>query len=107
MRLNRIGDTPLTYAAQNGLIEIARFFISQGCDINIKNTYNEDTALHIACDREHKEMILLLLMNGADNTIVNKKNEKPGETKAEIKAFVNSIMGENKAFTALNDDMKR
>jgi hypothetical protein len=46
-------------------------------------------------------------MNGADNTIVNKNNEKPGETKPELKSFINSILGENKAFTVLDDDKKR
>ena len=66
-----------------------------------------NTALHIACEKENKEMILVLLVAGADPAKKNNKDEKPGAGNTGVSQFLKQVSAENKAFTALNDDQKK
>ena len=63
--------------------------------------------MHYACSKGNREMILLLLMSGADHTKTNTKDEKPGDNNTELKLFMNQILAENKAFDALDEDQKK
>lgn len=62
--------------------------------------------MHVACDKGDKEVILLLIMSGADANIKNKQNSKPSDGNMDLKTFVNNIIAEEKAFNALNNQQK-
>jgi len=49
----------------------------KGCNPNIKNKSFGSTALHVAAFYGHKEIVELLLLNGADYNIKNNYNSLP------------------------------
>lgn len=68
------GETLLMVAASNNRLEIVKYLISQGADINLVTTEKnksrfayDQSALSYACDRKHPEMQKLLIENGAIN----------------------------------------
>lgn len=77
------GETYVMIAASNNRIEIVKYFISLGVDLNLvtttKNTarsaYNQ-SALSYACLRGHKEMQQLLIKHGAINHRTGKSSCK-------------------------------
>ena len=78
----------------------------EGVDLTLTNV-DGNNALHVACEKENKEMILVLLVAGADAAKKNGRDEKPGASNAAIAQFVKQVSSENKAFNALNDDQKK
>ena len=60
---DRKGRTLLFYAAKYGQTEIARQLLDAGCDPNIVDC-NKNTALHMATDGSHLEVLKLLIKNG-------------------------------------------
>ncbi|GFY65411.1 putative pre-16S rRNA nuclease [Trichonephila inaurata madagascariensis] len=75
------GETPLFSAVKEGHINMARFLIEKGADINVQCSYNGYTALHTAVDKsnpsmmkqfnkvntaDYIEIIKLLIEKGAD-----------------------------------------
>jgi hypothetical protein len=58
------GDTELIIAASEGDVQKVRSLLAQGADINHVNI-NQQTALHYASFYRHKEVVQLLLENGA------------------------------------------
>jgi len=101
-----LGNTAVLYAAQNGHLDLLRFLIEKQGEVNAQNSEG-NTALHYACNKGNKEMILLLLMNGADQTKTNANDEKPAEKNTELKLFMNQILSEEKAFKVLDEDQKK
>ena len=73
------GRTPLMSATTYGHINIVRFLIEHGADINIKDTHNGWTALMFSTGikNEEFEIAKLLIENGAD---VNEISTKHGAT---------------------------
>ena len=72
------GMPPLVRAASNGNIEMVRFFVKNGAQINIVHKYKENdgityqrTALSFATFKEHEEIVKFLLSLGADTEIKN------------------------------------
>lgn len=57
--------------------------------------------MHLACDRQSKEIVLFLLTHGVDPEVKNNQNLKAGEGNIESKMFVNNIAAEHKAFDVL------
>ena len=68
------GESLVMVAASNNRIDVVKYYISQGADLNKVTTiqdskrgsYNQ-SALSYACERGHKEMQQLLIDNGAIN----------------------------------------
>lgn len=68
------GETFLMVAASNNRLNTVKYLLSQGAKINLVTTtqdkslfsYNQ-SALSYACERGHKEMLKLLIENGAIN----------------------------------------
>ena len=58
---NKLGETPLMFAAFNNQLELAQVLIARGADVNRKGW----TPLHYAATRGHREMIRLLLEHNA------------------------------------------
>ena len=73
------GRTPLMSATAYGHINIVRFLLDNGADINIKDTYNGWTALMFSAGFENEEFEIaqMLIENGAD---VNEISTKHGAT---------------------------
>jgi ankyrin repeat protein len=67
LRSDLFGRTPLMLAVgiEDGL-ELVRFLIEAGADVNLADTRGRYTALHFAVIDFNKEMIRLLLKAGAD-----------------------------------------
>ncbi|MEW5923212.1 MAG: ankyrin repeat domain-containing protein, partial [Candidatus Zixiibacteriota bacterium] len=57
------GYSPLHKAAYNGLLEIAKYLLSQGADINAASA-SGSTPLHGAAFYGHPDMVRFLLDNG-------------------------------------------
>jgi ankyrin repeat protein len=68
--------TALHLCADYNNLELARFFIDLGIDVN-ERCLSFATALHRAAGKGHTEMVLLLLENGADLTRVSKSGWTP------------------------------
>jgi ankyrin repeat protein len=62
----RVGgaDAPLTAAARAGRVEVVRYLLDEGADINLRPS-GFSTALHRACFYGHVEVVALLLARGA------------------------------------------
>ena len=63
------GDLPLHYAAINGKTEFVRALISSGADVNAQTLWTKRTALMEAATYGRKDVINLLLENGADASL--------------------------------------
>ncbi|MHB1456491.1 MAG: ankyrin repeat domain-containing protein [Armatimonadota bacterium] len=74
------GWTPLYYAAAGDHVEIAKFLIDNGADINLKTTTDGKSALHWAAFHGHLLVVELLLSRGAQ---INDKDDD-GNTALEI-----------------------
>ncbi len=70
------GYSPLHSAARMGLIEIVKFFIEKGIDINTANLWGT-TPLHYACEWGRAEIIEVLIQSGADIDVKDKKGWTP------------------------------
>ncbi|KAB8292154.1 hypothetical protein EYC80_007897 [Monilinia laxa] len=70
---------PLYYAASFGLADIVRIILDTENDIDINELGGRAhaTALHVACYRNHLEVVRILLERGADPDIPNNIGESP------------------------------
>jgi len=68
------GRTILYMAARCGFTTICRMLLERGVDINAKCDKSQSTALHGATCYNQKDVVKLLLLNGADTTICNALN---------------------------------
>ena len=68
--------TPLMLTAQLGIQSIMSLLVRQDGELNRMNKYKE-TALHLACDRNNRECIRMLLEHGAGSKKVNRPDHVP------------------------------
>eukprot|EP00941_MAST-03F_sp_MAST-3F-sp1_P005468 g5468.t1 len=66
------GFTPLMLACQNGATEVARFLISKGANVNIRDKRGY-TALLLAAQNGEAELMQVLLYAGADKTVMDER----------------------------------
>ena len=73
---NRFDDgfTGLHLASANGQIEIVKFLLHNGADIDCK-TYSGTTALHVAIQHGQYKMAKFLIANGAEVNLTTSKGE--------------------------------
>lgn len=71
------GDTPLTWAVQNGHIESVEKLISAGADPNMKDGIYGAGPLHWAVSEENEEIVELLIKRGAQINMVNNFGQTP------------------------------
>ena len=62
--------SPIQMAANRGQIEVAKYLISKGAELDYVHPLSKNTAFHLAAFGNHREMATLLAKSGAD---VNKK----------------------------------
>ena len=70
---------PLLLAAWRSFPRIAEDLIQRGAEVNAINGYDGNTALHYAAMKGSRELVELLLANGADPTVKNKAGLTPAD----------------------------
>ncbi|WEW55327.1 hypothetical protein PRK78_000756 [Emydomyces testavorans] len=70
------GNTPLQIAALEGSVDIVKFLLEAGCDINTKNI-DKDTPLIDAVENGHLDVVRLLLDAGANPRVGNAEGDEP------------------------------
>jgi len=76
----------IKYTKRNvGNINIIRYFIQHGADINVRNS-NGDSPLHIACRHNNFEIVNCLLYHGADINVKNNFRKSPLSIACENKS---------------------
>ncbi|WP_353274651.1 MULTISPECIES: ankyrin repeat domain-containing protein [unclassified Wolbachia] len=71
-----IGEKSLRYVAGEGCLEIVRFLVEDGIDINATNKFKW-TALHSAADQGYLEIVEFLLEKGANPNIKDSNGKSP------------------------------
>ncbi len=71
---DKLGRTPLHYAAFNGDLKSAQLLLEKGADINALDNSKQWTPLFFAVFMKHQDMTNLLIKEGADQTIKDKFN---------------------------------
>ena len=69
-------STPLHCASVLGHVEICRYLLDHGAEVNSRNSDGQ-TLLHLSCEDGHVEVTRLLLRHGADVTAVDKHLHTP------------------------------
>lgn len=69
------------YAAQDGKIDLVRYHLRTGIDINYKHPEFLTTALIVSVENGHDEVATFLLENGADPTL---KDDFSGKNALEV-----------------------
>ena len=57
--------TPIYVACQNGHIEVVKYLVEHGANINKGNNNNNATPLDIACEKGHEKVVKYLVEHGA------------------------------------------
>ena len=70
MKDRKNGNRPLHIAAQNGHLELVKFLLGAGAEVNARNAGGQ-TALHMATSYDLDAVVKLLNDAGADGTITN------------------------------------
>ncbi|WP_425383706.1 ankyrin repeat domain-containing protein [Wolbachia endosymbiont (group A) of Microdon myrmicae] len=70
------GATSLHYATSGGCLEVVKFLIEEGIDVNTTDAFSW-TALHYAARKGHLEIAKFLLKNGANPSAKNKDKKTP------------------------------
>ncbi|QVU16099.1 MULTISPECIES: ankyrin repeat domain-containing protein [unclassified Wolbachia] len=71
-----IGEKALRYSAGNGCLEVIKFLVEGGVDINAANKFKW-TALHSATDKGHLEIVEFLLEQGANPNVKDNDGKSP------------------------------
>lgn len=58
--------SPIQMAANKGQVEVAKYLISKGAELNYAHPLSKNTAFHLAAFGNYREMMTLLAQSGAD-----------------------------------------
>ena len=75
--LDECGNTALMNAANNNRIDVVRYLLANGANVNKQNRYSGRTALHDASLSNKTDVISVLLQHGASRDIKNNKGDTP------------------------------
>lgn len=88
---DKYGNTFLIFAVQCSLIEIIKYLIHKGADINARNL-DLNTPLHIALIFKNFEVVDILIKNGANEKAINIHGLSPwqclDDTKSKMKQYI-------------------
>jgi len=68
-------QTPLLAAAENGHLEVVKYLLENGVDINGGATYRKDNALQMAAVGGHLPLVQFLLEKGGDKNQLNSEGK--------------------------------
>lgn len=91
-------DTPLIWATITGNLELAKWLLEHGAEVNFQQSKYRQTALHIAARRANEDMCRLLLAHGADVNV----RERGGLTAGQLVSSTHCL-----AMRKLSADMQR
>ncbi len=66
--------TPIQMAANKGQMDVAKYLIEKGADLNYVHPLSKNTAFHLAAFGNYKDMLTLLAKSGADVNLKLKAN---------------------------------
>ena len=75
--IREMGGAALGHAADDGHIPLAAYLLSQGVDVNSRESTFQSTPVHRAAERGHEEIVHLLVDYGADITLRNELGLRP------------------------------
>ena len=84
---NKLGETPLYFAAEKGETEMAKILIARGADAKVL-TPNGETVLHAAAMIESSALMTALIEAGAELHAVNRDGETPLHWAARTGTFL-------------------
>lgn len=84
---NASGSTLLFHAAWNGNKAMVETILEYDGNPNVQNL-KQNTSLHMACERKHRDVMLLLVQHGADISLTNLKGQKCWECVDDIRLKV-------------------
>ena len=105
------GSTAIFHTVWPGHLEALRILLENGANPNHQNN-RQNTALHLACEREHMDLILLLIQFGASITLLNLNGQRCYQTLADqagrsrSENFCKRALNDVRRGQALNDDSK-
>lgn len=105
------GSTPIFHTVWPGHLESLRILLENGASPNIQNN-RQNTALHLACEREHMDLILLLIQFGASITLLNLNGQRCYQTlsdqagRSRSENFCKRAFNDVRRGQAANDDSK-
>jgi len=70
-------ETPLMIAARKGSLDCLQMLLQRGADMNIQSPPTGETALHIAVYFGYDESACLLIKEGADVTVLDRRGNDP------------------------------
>jgi len=73
--IDSFGNTLLYHAVEKEDIKLIKLLIQLGCDINHVSRHDKDTVLHYAYFQKNREIISILIENGADREKLNIYNK--------------------------------
>jgi hypothetical protein len=82
LRSGPMGEAPLHPAARNGNLQIVRYLLDHGAEVNLKarpyhfGNVEDYTALHLAALMGHSQVVQLLLARGADPGIKTREGDR-------------------------------
>jgi ankyrin repeat protein len=74
---NCIAHLNTTQTELQGHTAVTQVLIEKGAELNIANTIDGHTPLHLAYLRGHSEVVQLLITAGASETVLDKKGNTP------------------------------
>lgn len=72
---DRLGNTALYNASENGKLRLVRFILDHGADPNLTNNKQMYTPLYVAAEHKYTEIVQALLESGADPNIATRHGE--------------------------------
>lgn len=103
---DRSGLSPIFSCTLPQHSKALRFLISSGANINMLGPQG-NTALHYAVERGCMEIILILLLNGADPNIVNENKQKPEDLLPKIRPMIIALTADRQVYTNLSESFKK
>jgi ankyrin repeat protein len=103
---DRNGSTVIFLCNTPQHAKILRFLVSLGAQVNCVNNLG-NSPLHYAVERGCMEIILILMLNGADPSLVNQSKQKPEDLAPKLKPMIVALSMDRPVYQRLNDSYKK
>ena len=99
------GQTALMYASEMGQLEVVKYLVESGADVNVQSTYDGKSALIWASINDQIAVMEYLLKHGADVNATTKYHNETALMYATVKGHVRAVnlLLENNADTKMKN----